>query len=184
MIESNPSKDRVNALITEVEAVMAGEHGSDWADHFGPLFALVEAAKQPDETPAKPARPRIEAPPSPTVADLIAFYADEHFETKGVTVSIPYRATRLALEDAARYRWLRDQPHADIAACWLLPNDVDANSPEELDAAIDKALGRVKCTCGRYTEDEKFFQLRDSRGGLHYTDRPCITPTTGEQHGE
>jgi hypothetical protein len=34
------------ALVAEVEAIMRGEHGSDWADNFGPLFENVEVAKR------------------------------------------------------------------------------------------------------------------------------------------
>lgn len=33
---------KVVALLDEVVAVMRGEHGADWADHFGPLFNMIE----------------------------------------------------------------------------------------------------------------------------------------------
>ena len=32
------SRDKLRALIEEIEAIMKGEHGSDWADHFATLF--------------------------------------------------------------------------------------------------------------------------------------------------
>jgi hypothetical protein len=49
--------------------------------------------------------------------------------------------------DAERYRWLRVQPYADIAACWYLPahclpENWDSSlfdTPEKRDAAIDAA---------------------------------------------
>jgi hypothetical protein len=47
-------------------------------------------------------------------------------------------ALESAEKDAARYRWLRARPYVDIAACWLVADDVD--TPEKLDAAIDAAL--------------------------------------------
>lgn len=37
--------ERMRAALDEAEAVIRGEHGSDWADHFGPLFNLIEATK-------------------------------------------------------------------------------------------------------------------------------------------
>lgn len=40
----------------------------------------------------------ITAPENPSVEDLIAFYGDSTFRS-GVTVRVPYRATRQALED-------------------------------------------------------------------------------------
>lgn len=44
---------KVESLLTEIEAVMRGEHGVDWADHFGPLFQLVEDVRA-GETGAEP----------------------------------------------------------------------------------------------------------------------------------
>lgn len=38
----NDRTSKTASLLAEIEAVMHGEHGSDWADHFGPLFQLVE----------------------------------------------------------------------------------------------------------------------------------------------
>ena len=35
----------LNELQDEAQAVMHGEHGSDWADHFAPLFNLIQRAK-------------------------------------------------------------------------------------------------------------------------------------------
>jgi len=32
------SREELRALIEEIEAIMKGEHGSDWADHFSTLF--------------------------------------------------------------------------------------------------------------------------------------------------
>lgn len=45
-----------------------------------------------------PSKELITAPENPTVEDLIAFYGDSNFRS-GVTVRVPYRATRQALED-------------------------------------------------------------------------------------
>lgn len=50
------------------------------------------------------------------------------------------------IQDAARYRWLRVQKHADIAACWYLPahcDPKDFDTPEARDAAIDAAIQAV-----------------------------------------
>jgi hypothetical protein len=33
-------------LSSEIEAIMNGEHGSDWADHFNPLFEMLEKANK------------------------------------------------------------------------------------------------------------------------------------------
>lgn len=44
--------------------------------------------------------------------------------------------------DAERYRWLRVQRHADIAACWylpVLPQDYPVDTPEQRDIAIEAA---------------------------------------------
>lgn len=52
-----------------------------------------------------------------------------------------------AEKDAGRYRWLRVQPHADIAACWyipVLPQDYPVDTPEQRDAAIDAAIAEGK----------------------------------------
>jgi hypothetical protein len=52
-----------------------------------------------------------------------------------------------AEKDAARYRWLRGQRDADIAACWYLPvhcEPTSFDSPEKLDAAIDAQILRLK----------------------------------------
>jgi len=46
-------------------------------------------------------------------------------------------------KDAERYRWLRVQRHADIAACWYLPvmpQEYPVDTPEQRDAAIDAAI--------------------------------------------
>lgn len=62
---STPEYHRLRAALAElrdeIEVVMHGEHGADWADHFTPLFNLVQKAKalsgehsanpSPDETP-------------------------------------------------------------------------------------------------------------------------------------
>ena len=32
----------LKSLAAEVSAIMAGEHGSDWADDYGPLFNMIE----------------------------------------------------------------------------------------------------------------------------------------------
>lgn len=45
--------------------------------------------------------------------------------------------------DAARYRWLRDQEHIDIAACWFLPKDEPTDKDIDLDAAIDRARAQT-----------------------------------------
>ena len=47
--------------------------------------------------------------------------------------------------DAERYRWLRVQRHADIAACWylpVLPQDYPVDTPEQRDIAIDAARSK------------------------------------------
>ena len=46
-------------------------------------------------------------------------------------------------KDARRYRWLRVQRHADIAACWYLPAHCDPaafDTPEKRDEALDRAI--------------------------------------------
>jgi hypothetical protein len=61
---------------------------------------------------------------------------------------IPVPASELAelKRDAGRYRWLREQKHMDIAACWFLPSEPPFyafNAPcttTEIDAAIDAAM--------------------------------------------
>jgi hypothetical protein len=48
-------------------------------------------------------------------------------------------------EDAKRYRWVRVQPNTDIGSAWILPVSAPvANTPEELDAAIDAAIAQEK----------------------------------------
>ena len=60
--------------------------------------------------------------------------------------AIVRRAAALLREqskDARRYRWLRVQRHADIAACWYLPAHCDPaafDTPEKRDEAIDCAI--------------------------------------------
>ncbi len=46
--------------------------------------------------------------------------------------------------DAARYRWLREQEHVEIASAWFLPTSEPVASGAELDAAIDRARGAVE----------------------------------------
>jgi hypothetical protein len=58
---------------------------------------------------------------------------------------VPIAAAELAYlqRDAARYRWIREQKHMDIAACWFLPTEPPFNAPStpsEIDAAIDAAM--------------------------------------------
>lgn len=49
----------LNELQDETQAVLRGEHGEDWADHFGSLFNLIQRAKElvgsPVETTNDPA---------------------------------------------------------------------------------------------------------------------------------
>lgn len=33
-------------LSSEIDAIMCGEHGKDWADHFNPLFEMLERANK------------------------------------------------------------------------------------------------------------------------------------------
>lgn len=83
------------------------------------------------------------------VADLAGQLADG----TGLGIAMYRAQTRVLLDgiqammrDAKRYRWMRKQEDVDVAACWLLPPDVsldidDLNTPEQLDAAIDREIG-------------------------------------------
>lgn len=50
-----------------------------------------------------PSKELITAPENPTLDELIAFYGEDNFRS-GVTVRVPYRATRRALDEFARLR--------------------------------------------------------------------------------
>lgn len=116
----------------------------DRSDAVNLIVALADAVLAMDEYIRVP--PRDDSPRSLWHVVRLAAEVSDWKRDEGESLAewaertLAKRPTEADQRDAARYRWLRAQEHVDIAACWLVKGDAD--TPEQLDEAIDDAMRR------------------------------------------